>query len=80
MCKFASEDEQKYKPVWKAVKNMVEYLCMCLSWRLWSLIPLCAPFSFRPSLVPETAASMVGPRGVHGYLWFELVSGGGDWV
>jgi hypothetical protein len=24
MCKFASEDEQKYRPVWKAVKQLVE--------------------------------------------------------
>ena len=31
MCKFAFEGEQKYKPVWKAVKNMVEFLCTCLS-------------------------------------------------
>ena len=24
MCKFASQDEQKYKPVWKAVEKLVE--------------------------------------------------------
>ena len=24
MCKFASEDEQKYRPVWKAVKQLVD--------------------------------------------------------
>ena len=24
MCKFASEDEQKYRPVWKAVKQVVD--------------------------------------------------------
>ena len=26
MCKFASQDEQKYKPVWKAVEKFVELL------------------------------------------------------
>ena len=26
MCKFASEDEQKYRPVWKAVKHFVQTL------------------------------------------------------
>ena len=28
MCKFASEDEQKYRPVWMAVKYFVETLGM----------------------------------------------------
>ena len=27
MCKFASVDEQKYSPVWRAVKQFVETLC-----------------------------------------------------
>ena len=27
MCKFASVDEQKYKPVWRAVKHFVETIC-----------------------------------------------------
>ena len=26
MCKFAFEDEQKYRPVWKAVKHFVQTL------------------------------------------------------
>ena len=27
MCKFASAEEQKYKPVWRAVRDFVESLC-----------------------------------------------------
>ena len=27
ICKFASRDEQKYRPVWKAVEHFVKTLC-----------------------------------------------------